>query len=61
MQTTITHGNRAVVISVRGYKVWANLYVNARNGPANADITGERWEGKTVAAATRWANKKVGI
>lgn len=58
-QTIITEGNRAVIINVQGDKVWANLYVNARNGLQNADITPMRWEGKSVAGATRWAKKQV--
>jgi hypothetical protein len=54
-QTQITSGNRAVVITQQGAKVWANLYVNARNGLMGADITAQRWDGKTVAGAQMWA------
>jgi hypothetical protein len=56
-QQVITKGNRAVVINVQGEHVWANLYVNARDGLANADITAQRWTGKTVAGAQKWAAK----
>jgi hypothetical protein len=55
-----TAGNRAVVI-VRedsGY-VWANVFVNARNGLADASITGLRWSGRTVAGALRWADRQL--
>jgi hypothetical protein len=58
-QTTITNGNRAVVITEQGAKVWANLYVNARNGLADASITSQRWTGKSVAGAKAWAEKMV--
>lgn len=57
MQTIIQNGNRAVVINVQGEKVWANLYVNARNGIQGADITALRWTGKSVAGAQKWAAK----
>ena len=56
-QTIIQNGNRAVVINVQGESVWANLYVNARNGLQDASITPSRWTGKTVAGAKRWAAK----
>lgn len=59
MQTIITQGNRAVVINKQEDKVWANVYVNARNGIVNADITTLRWTGKTVAAAEKWAKKQL--
>ncbi len=58
-QTIIQSGNRAVVINVQGSSVWANLYVNARDGLQNADITNLRWTGKTLAGAKRWADKAV--
>ena len=58
-QTIITNGNRAVVINEQDGRVWANLYVNARNGLAGADITAQRWTGKTVAGAKVWAAKQV--
>jgi len=58
-QTTITNGNRAVVISEQDGLVWANLYVNARNGLAGASITSLRWSGKSMAGAQRWAAKQV--
>ncbi len=56
-QQVIQNGNRAVVINVQGEAVWANLYVNARDGIRNADITNLRWSGKTVTAAKKWAAK----
>ena len=59
MQTIKTQGNRAVVINQNEEKVWANVYVNARNGIANADITTIRWTGKSVAAANKWADKQL--
>lgn len=52
-------GNRAVVIQQQGSLVWANLYVNARKGLADASITGLRWSGRTVAGALRWADKQL--
>lgn len=55
----ITSGNKAVVINVQGDSVWANLYVNARNGIDSADITALRWNGSTVAGAKRWAAKQL--
>lgn len=56
---TVTSGNRAVVINQQGDSVWANLYVNVRNGIENADITLLRWTGKTVTGARRWARKQL--
>ena len=56
-QTVIANGNRAVVINVQGSSVWANLYVNARNGLQDASITPSRWTGKTIAGAQKWAAK----
>jgi hypothetical protein len=56
-QTTITKDNRAVVINEQDGFFWANLYVNARNGLADASITSTRWTGKTIAGAKRWADK----
>jgi hypothetical protein len=58
-QTIITNGSRAVVITEQGSKVWANLYVNAKNGLADASITSLRWTGKSVAGAKAWAAKQV--
>jgi hypothetical protein len=55
----ITAGNRAVVINRQGDSVWANVYVNARNGMNNADITLLRWTGKTMEGARRWATKQL--
>jgi hypothetical protein len=59
MQTIIQNGNRAVVINGRDGSFFANLYVNARNGIQNADITNLRWTGRTEAGAKRWAAKQV--
>jgi hypothetical protein len=56
-QHIITADNRAVVITEQPGSVWANLYVNARNGIEDADITALRWSGKTLAGATKWANR----
>lgn len=55
----ITEGNQAVVIHGRDGSFWANLYVNARNGLADADITNISWRGKTEAGARRWAAKQL--
>jgi hypothetical protein len=60
MTNTLTHGNSAVVINAKDGSVWANLYVNARDGIDGADITNQRWTGKTVAAAEKWAKKVLG-
>ncbi len=56
-QETITKGSRAVVINNQDGHIWANLYVNARNGIQFADITLLRWTGKTLAGARKWAAK----
>ncbi len=65
-QETITKENRAVAIFKNtpfdqkdGGTIWANLYVNARNGLQDADITGISWKGKTIAAARKWAEKQL--
>lgn len=58
-QEIITAGNRAVVINQQADSVWANLYVNARNGLQNADITLLQWKGRTLAGARRWAEKQL--
>ncbi len=56
----IKAGNRAVVINQQGPgHVWANLYVNARNGLADATITTSRWTGKTLEGARKWAAKQL--
>lgn len=57
MQTIIKAGNRAVVVNSQDGHVFANLYVNARNGLQDADITTQRWTGKTLAGAQKWAAK----
>lgn len=60
MQKIITQGNRAVVINEQeAGHVWANLYVNARDGLQNSDITLLRWTGKTVKGAEKWAAKQL--
>jgi len=59
MQIIKTQGNRAVVINEQNGRVWANLYVNARNGLQAADITAQRWTGKTVKGAESWAAKQL--
>lgn len=55
----IQSGNRAVVINRQDNSVWANVYVNARNGIEGADITMLRWTGKTMDGARRWAKKQL--
>lgn len=59
--TVITKGNRAVVISANEATgpFWATLWVNARNGIQDADITPARWRGKTRKGAERWAAKQL--
>lgn len=59
MQIIKTQGNRAVVINEQNGRVSANLYVNARNGLQDADITSQRWIGKTVKGAEVWAAKQL--
>ena len=54
-----TQGSRAVVINEQNGRVWANLYVNARNGLQGADITSQSWKGKTVNGAESWAAKQL--
>ena len=58
-KTTLTNGNRAVVIVNQDGSVFANLYVNARNGIERASITSLRWSGSTMAGAQRWAAKQL--
>ena len=58
-KTTLTNGNRAVVIVNQDGYVFANLFVNVRNGIEHADITGLCWSGATVAGAARWAAKQL--
>lgn len=55
----ITRDNSAVVINQQDDLVFANLYVNARNGLENADICNISWTGKTLAGARRWAEKQL--
>lgn len=59
MQIIKTKGNRAIVINEQNGRVSANLYVNARNGLQNADITSQRFTGKTVKGAEAWAAKQL--
>jgi len=54
-----TSGSRAVVINEQNGRVSASLYVNARNGLQGADITLQRWVGKTVKGAESWAAKQL--
>jgi hypothetical protein len=58
----ITKGNRAVVISANeeAGPFWATLWVNARNGIQNADITPTMWRGKTMKGAEKWAARQLG-
>lgn len=56
---TITHENCAVIITDQQGSVFANFYVNARHGMADADITALRWTGRTVAGARRWAHRQL--
>lgn len=58
-QQIIKSGNFAVVINSQDDFVWANMYVNARNGLQNADITRIKTSGKSLAATIKWANKKL--
>ena len=55
----VINENRAVVINEQDGRVWATLYVNARNGIHDAAITPIRWTGKTIAGAQRWAQRKL--
>lgn len=58
MQTIVTKGNAAVVIVDNGNgHIFACLYVNARNGLADATITTQSWTGKTMRGAERWAQR----
>lgn len=59
MRKTITKGNQAVVINEQDGHVWADLYVNVRDGIRNASITGVCWSGKTVKGAERWAQRQL--
>lgn len=61
MREIITKENRAVVITQNadGGTVRASLYVNARNGIENADITLINWKGNTIAGARKWAEKQL--
>ncbi len=52
-------GNRAVVINETEERVWANLYVNAREGLNFADITTISWKGRTLKGARKWAAKQL--
>jgi hypothetical protein len=54
-------GSRAVVICSNDPSgpFWACLYVNARKGIQDADITPIRWQGKTLAGAKKWAAKQL--
>jgi len=56
---TISAGNHAVVINGLGETFAARLYVNARNGIANADATLLHGSFKTITGARRWAKKRL--
>ena len=59
-QKIIYKENRAVILNWDNFGgAFANLYINARNDIQGADITGLRWEGKTMSGAIRWANKQL--
>lgn len=58
-QEIITKENCAVVITNQDGAIWANFFVNARNGIQDAIITPTRWTGKTMTGARRWAHKKL--
>lgn len=53
----IFKGNRAVVIHDQDGYVSANLFINTRNGMDDATISRQRFEGKTLAGAKRWAGR----
>lgn len=55
----ITKGNSAVVINDNGGTFSARLYVNVRNGLANASATTISSTFKSLAGAQRWANRKL--
>lgn len=57
----IAKDNRAVVISANeaAGPFWATLWVNARNGIQDADITSTRWRGKTLKGAEKWAARQL--
>jgi hypothetical protein len=59
MTRILTSGNRAVVINGEEGRLWANVYTNARNGLASADITLLRWKGKSTLAAVKWATRQL--
>ena len=59
MQVIKNNGSRTVVINVKDGHVFANLYVNARNGLQSAEITSLRWVGKTLKGAESWAAKQL--
>jgi hypothetical protein len=59
MRIEIIKNNSAVVImrNADGGNYRACLFVNARNGLQDADITTFAWKGKTEAGARRWADR----
>lgn len=61
-RSVMSAGNRAVVITSNpsvSDVVRANVYVNARHGIDQADITNIRWTGRSHAGAIRWATKQL--
>jgi hypothetical protein len=57
-QQLVQVGNRAVVIGGHDGNVTACMYVNARNGLADASPVCSK-SFKTVAGARRWADRKL--
>jgi len=60
VQTTwIIDGNAGVAVTVDAENgmAWARLYVNVRQGTADAVATLTHWKGKTEAGARKWATK----
>ncbi|KQM37969.1 hypothetical protein [Sphingomonas sp. Leaf10] len=58
-QQVVSKGNRAVVITEERGRFAARLYVNARDGIANASATLTANTFKSAAGANRWAAKQV--
>ena len=60
MQTIKQNGNITVVITGGdGRSYVARLYVSVRKGLGYAAITPQRWEGKTLKGAEKWADKQL--
>ncbi len=58
---TMVSGNRGIIITEQDGGVTATSWVNCRNGFADADITAQRWSGRTMTGARRWARKQLGL